>query len=610
MVSSFIAHRLIGIPLLLVCWLCSARAGAAGLLQSAVFGVPGVNASFDYVVVGGGTAGLVVATRLAEAAKSVAVIEAGGFYGADAGNLSTVPAYAVFGAGASPDDVLPGVDWGFVTTPQAGMDGRRLHYARGKTLGGSSARNYFTYHRPTVDALNQWAAVVDDESYNFDNFWPYFKKSVNYTAPDNDQRPANASVPSPSGAFLPGAGPLSVSFPTWVNSFSTYADRAWQSLGTPVSTDFVSGSLSGVQYSMNTVNPDGQVRDTSYSSFLQKVAGSIPIQVYNDTLAKRVLFDDDGAATGVSVASQGSEYTVSANKEVILAAGAIQSPQLLMVSGVGPADTLQRLNIPVVSELGGVGQNLQDHLLFGASYQVAMLTHAAVSNPAYLNEARDEYNEESAGILTNPGGELIAWERLGCPGSDACERLSNATRDVLASVPADFPTFEYIVLDAYSGDNQDYSQGAQTPPPCTHLRPRASCRDTAVAASLNPNWLTHPADQELAVYAFRRVRQMMDAEVMKGAWTKEVLPGREVESDADILAAIKQTGIQMFHASATCKMGNSTDTSAVVDSHGRPFGTKRLRVVDASVLPFLPPGHPQALIYALAEKLSEDILGT
>ncbi|KAK8130906.1 GMC oxidoreductase [Apiospora sp. TS-2023a] len=582
MASYFIAHRLITISLLLVCWLCSARAGAADLLlQNAVFGVPGVNASFDYVVVGGGTAGLVVATRLAEGAKSVAVIEAGGFYGADAGNLSTVPAYAVFGAGASPDDVLPGVDWGFVTTPQAGMDGRRLHYARGKTLGGSSARNYFTYHRPTVDALNQWAALVDDESYSFDNFWPYFKKSVNCTAPDNDQRPANASVPSPSGAFLPGAGPLSVSFPTWVNAFSTYADRAWQSLGTPVSTDFVSGNLSGVQYSMNTVSPDGQVRDTSYSSFLQKVTGAIPIQVYNNTLAKRILFDDDGAATGVLVASQGLEYTVSANKEVILSAGAV-IPQLLMVSGVGPADTLQRLNIPVISELGGVGQNLQDHLLFGASYQVDMLTHAAVSNPAYLNEARDEYNAESAGILTNPG------------------RLSDATRGVLAAVPADFPTFEYIVLDAYSGDNQDYSQGGPDPsamyasPAASLMVPQSrgnvtiTSSDTAVAPSLNPNWLTHPADQELAVYAFRRVRQMMDAEVMKGAWTKEVLPGREVESDADILAAIKQTGIQMFHASATCKMGNSTDTSAVVDSHGRPFGTKRLRVIDASVLPFLP----------------------
>ena len=190
-------------------------------------------------------------------------------------------------------------------------------------LSASSARNYFTYHRPTIDALNQWATLVDDESYRFDNFWPYFKKSVNYTAPDNGKRPRNASVPSPKDSFTPGAGPLSVSFPTWVNDFSTYVDKAWQSLGVPVSQDFVSGELRGVQYSMNTVNPHGQVRDTSYPSFLQKVMGETPIRVYNNTLAKRILFSNDKAATGVLVASQGLEYTISANKEVILAAGAV-----------------------------------------------------------------------------------------------------------------------------------------------------------------------------------------------------------------------------------------------------------------------------------------------
>ncbi|KAF2787638.1 GMC oxidoreductase [Melanomma pulvis-pyrius CBS 109.77] len=577
-------------------------------------GQPGQNITLDYIILGGGTAGLVIAARLSQASKRVAVIEAGGFYEQDAGDLSTIPANAVFGAGASPEDVLPSVDWAFVTSPQAVKD--YIMHAEKRSVEGISARNYFTYQRPTISSLDKWATLVSDPSYTYANFLPYFKKSIAYTPPNNTARPANASVPSAPYAFTAGAGPLHVSFAEWANPISSFVDRAWQKLGVPVAQDFVSGVLKGVQYSMNSINPQGQVRDSSYS-FLKSVVGTTGIQVYNNTLVKKILFEGN-VATGALVSSGGVEYILSARKEVILTAGAFQSPQILMVSGVGPASTLNKFNIPIISALEGVGKNMQDHLLFGASYRVKPLTHSALTNSTFLAEATREYKAAGTGILGNPGGEIIAWEKA--QAAIKTHPISAAARKVLASYPADWPDFEFLMLDAYSGDNQNYFQGAPKTP-FMYASPAAAIMvaqsrgsvtiastDTAVPPVIDPNWLTHPVDQELVVVAFKRMRDMMDTDIMKRAWVEELVPGRHVVSDADILSAIRQTGIQMFHASITCKMGKVGDADAVVDHRGRVFGTKQLRVIDASSMPFLPPGHPQALIYALAEKLAEDIL--
>lgn len=294
-----------------------------------------------------------------------------------------------------------------------------------------------------------------------------------------------------------------------------------------------------------------------------------------------------------------------------------------MVSGVGPKQTLSKFKIKPVSELENVGQNLEDHLLFGASYQVNALTHSALSHADYYPDAAKEYAETGKGMLSNPGGEILAWEKLSAKAETS---LSDSGRKVLKAVPRDWPDLEFLMLDAYSGDNQNYIEGAPKTP-YMYASPAAaimvqqsrgsitiSSNDTTVPPVINPNWLTHPVDQELSLYAFKRLRKMMDTSEMKKAWVEEVLPGRNVSSDAAILDAIRSTAIQVFHASCTCKyfyfyvltcrltdeftgrMGKSPEAGAVVDSRARVFGTKRLRVVDASAMPFLPPGHPQATI--------------
>ncbi|TVY82049.1 Dehydrogenase [Lachnellula suecica] len=598
--------------------LYTARDSDATATARSSFGITGQNASFDYVVVGGGTAGLAIATRLAQQkGTTVAVIEAGNFYQIDSGDLYVIPANAVFYAGWSPTDVDPLIDWGFVTPPQPSLNNRSMHYARGKTLGGSSARNYFTYQRATVESYHKWASEVGDSSYEFSSWLPYFKKSVDFTPPNNALRPSNASVGYNPAVFSAGSGPLHVSIATWSNAFSSFAKNAFNLLGFATGLDFVSGTLTGVQYSMNTIDPNGNIRSSSESSFLSTAMKTTSLKVYNGTLAKKILFNGK-TASGVRVTTGGVEYTLSANKEVILSAGAFQSPQLLMVSGVGPESTLRKFNIPVISALPGVGQNMWDHYIFGASYQVNVVTHSAVSNATYLAEVTQQWEKDGSGILGNPGGDLIAWEKLPSPYRKS---LSTSTLNALATFPQDWPEIEYLILDAYSGNNENYiTGGPQTPfmyasPAAALVAPLSrgnvtiTSTDTADHPLINPNWLSHPADQELAIAAFKRVRQLMATDIMKKVTIgNEVFPGLNVSTDAQILEHIRNDGIMVFHASATCKMGVAGDPMAVVDSKARVFGTQGLRVVDASAFPFLPPGHPQSTIYALAEKIADHII--
>ena len=190
--------------------------GERGPLLGSSFGTPGANATYDYVIVGGGTAGLTIASRLAlsQCNLSIAVVEAGGFYEVDNGNASVVPGYGTMFSGLDPRDTNPLVDWGINTVPQPRAGDRVMHYARGKTLGGSSARNYMFYHRPTVGSMQKWADEVDDQSFVWDNILPYYKKSPHYTPPNPAlyQNSSGDAIIQATDAFDPAGGPLQVSF--------------------------------------------------------------------------------------------------------------------------------------------------------------------------------------------------------------------------------------------------------------------------------------------------------------------------------------------------------------------------------------------------------------
>ncbi|KAL8706998.1 MAG: hypothetical protein Q9201_000046 [Fulgogasparrea decipioides] len=452
------------------------------------FGTSGVNASFDYVVIGGGTAGLTIASRLSENPRlRVAVVEQGGFYELDNGNLSTVPAYCTAFAGTNPNDTNnPLVDWGFVTLPQAGASNRRLHYAQGKTLGGSSARNFMVYHRPTIGSLQQWAEAVGDDAYTFPRLLPFYQKSPHY-------------------------------------------------------------------------NPPGFVSPNSTNE---------------------------------------------------------QDPAAFTAEG-GPLQ-LKSHGIATIKDLPGVGQNLWDHAFFPTLYPVNLPTNSAgLNDPTVQATAVSEYEQRRYGPLTIPAPGTLGWEKL--PEPYRGNLSADARRALDSTFPSDWPELEFLPVTGTLSSQRNYKMedpknGQNYASIFTALvaplsRGNITLNSATMANSplINPNWLTHPADVELAIAGFKRQRDFWRqlANVTVGP---EKIPGTMVQTDAQILNFIGEALAPVWHAAGTCKMGQRSDAMAVVDSSNKVLGVQNLRIVDASVFPLLPPGHPQSTVYALAEKLAAELL--
>ena len=580
-------------------------------LVSSFFGVP-TNASYDYVVVGAGTAGLALASRLSGAGISVAVVEAGGFYEVDNGNLSVVPGYTTFYTGTAPSNYQPLIDWGISTTPQPGSGNREMHYARGKTMGGSSARNYFLYHRPTIGSHQQWADEAGDDSYLWENMLPYYKQSVNGTPPNYDLY-TNVTILYDDEAFLPVGGPLKTYFGNAVDPFGTWARQAFAEAGLTPIDGISSGKLLGAAYSPLTIDPDAVQRQSSESSFLQAAlnARKAPI-VYPQTLATEITFNGT-TATGIKATTAGTfgtpslNFTLTARKEVILSAGVFQSPQLLMVSGIGNCDELAKFNIDCRIFLPGVGENMWDHPVFGVSHTVNVNTASAGLNNATLTaELIQLYLQKAAGPLSIFGAGYYAFEKLPEPYRS---RLSDSTRAALDAIPEDWPEIEWLPISAYNGNNtnkqtadlRDGRNYATLSAALIHPFSRGNVSLNSPymwdLPKVNPAWYTAPEDIELILQMFHRQREIWSIFVDLGvADPEEAYPGEEVQTDEQILEWIGQSMACVYHAAATCKMGKASDEMAVVDGDAKVHGAERLRVVDASALPFLTPGHPQSVI--------------
>ncbi|KAL9611915.1 MAG: hypothetical protein Q9167_003468 [Letrouitia subvulpina] len=508
------------------------------------FGIPGIPSSYDYLVVGGGTAGLTLARRLAEdSSVTVAVIEAGGFYEMNNGNFSQIPAFATYWVDSGPPR-NPLVDWYQQTEPQAGFGGRSVHYPAGKTLGGGSARNLLWYQRGSKGSYKKWADQVGDASFEYEALLPYFEKSVQFIPPSKD-RPAN-STPKYDPATTATSGLLQIGYPTWVNGISSWIAQSLNSLGVRELPGLISGELLGWSYITETIASATQTRSSSESSYLRDaLQKTTNLQIYSSTLAKKVIFDDSKRANGVTVNSGGFEYQISARKEVIVSAGAFRSPQLLLVSGIGPKETLDQLTIPVLADRPGVG-----------------------------------------------------FEKL------SKNATSSGTRaDLDATFGADWPDIELLFFDGdlvgAPPDTRNYvSSLAGIVAPFSRGNVTINSTDTTFNPIISPNWLQDPRDQEVAIAGFKRARQIFQTASMRPVILggREVFPGANVTSDQDILNVIRKSASSIDHAAGTCKMGKVGDVDAVVDSRARVIGVEGLRVVDASAFPFLPPGHPQGTV--------------
>ncbi|MBY4724232.1 MULTISPECIES: GMC family oxidoreductase [Burkholderia] len=522
--------------------------------------------SFDYLVVGGGSAGSVLASRLTEDPDvTLCLFEAGG---TGDGWPVTVPAALVL--------MIPSKlnNWAFETVPQKGLQGRRGYQPRGKALGGSSAINAMVYTRGHHADYDDWAAL-GNEGWGWNDVFPYFKRS------EHNERLGNE--------WHGRGGPLWVSDLRTDNPFQARWLDAARECGLPVTDDFNGAEQEGVGiYQVTQKNGERWSAARAYLFPHLKTRGNLTVET--GAQVRRIVFDGK-RAVGVEVTRGGNVETVWAKKEVILSAGALQSPQLLMLSGVGPKDELERLGIPVAADLPGVGENLQDHPDFVVSYKTNSLDALGVSVRGAIKTLGDirQYRNSRTGALTTNFAEGGAFLK---------------TRPDL-----DRPDVQmHFVVGPVSDHGRKVHLGHGLSCHVCLLRPKSRgsvklrSADPLDAPLIDPAFLEHDDDLEVLVEGYKLTRRLMAAPAMARFVTEDLFASRS-RSDDDIRALLRERTDTVYHPVGTCRMGN--DALAVVDSQLRVRGTEGLRVVDASIMPTLVGANTNAPTIMIGEKASD-----
>ncbi|MDP3135540.1 MAG: GMC family oxidoreductase N-terminal domain-containing protein [Burkholderiaceae bacterium] len=530
--------------------------------------------SFDYIIVGGGTAASVVACRLSERGHSVCVLEAGP---EDSNPYIRIPAGFTKTLGDER------VTWQMSYEASAGTNGRRIPLVQGKTLGGSSAVNGVVYNRGQAGDFDGWAAL-GNPGWSYADVLPYFRKSERFLSGGED-------------AFRGREGNIPVTTTAWSNEACETFMRAAHSVGIPANDDYNGRAQVGIGMCQGAIYK-GE-RWSAARGYLHPARKKHGVRVLTNATVTRVL-TERRRAIGVAYrkGAEGAEIQVLARKEVIVSAGSINSPKLLQLSGIGPAALLREHGIAVVHELPGVGENLRDHI-----------------TPRLVVRARpgvDSLNHRARGF--GLAQEVVRWFL----GGKSILGLTAILVYGFWKSRADLPNPDFAITFTPGSYKLGMLGRLDDAPGLTcgawQLRPQSSGYVRIASADvrrnpiMQPNFLADEADQRVLVEALKCVRSIMGGEVMRSIVETELLPGADVSSDDELLDFARQYGMTGYHPIGTCKMGPSSDPMAVVDERLRVHGIDGLRVIDASVMPTIPSANTCASALMIGEKGADLIL--
>jgi choline dehydrogenase len=528
---------------------------------------------YDYVIIGAGTAGCVLANRLsADPRNTVLLLEAGG---KDDWIWLHIPVGYLFCIGN------PRVDWCYRTEPEPGLDGRSILYPRGRVLGGSSSINAMLYLRGQARDYDEWARITGDDGWAWRNVLPVFRKSEDHWRGADEAHGAG--------------GEWRVDRPrqSW-EILDAFRDAALEA-GIAKIDDFNRGDNAGS--SRFEVNQRRGVRVSAAKAFLRPAMARKNLTVLTHAHAKKLRLEGR-RALGVEFYQGNEEVFAGAGRETILASGAIASPQLLQLSGIGPGTLLQRHGIPVAHDLPGVGENLQDHLQLRMAFKVRnVLTLNTMANSWWGKfKMALEYAIYRSGPFTMPPSQLGAFAK-----SDPSQPTPNLEYHV-----------QPLSLDRFGEPLHPFP--GFTASVC-NLRPtsrghvRITSPDSRAYPAITLNYLSTEADKDVAVQSLRLTRRIVtETQTMKKYEPEEFTPGRAFQSDEELIQAAGTIGTTIFHPVGTCKMGRAGDPSAVVEPNLKVRWIDRLRVIDASVMPTVTSGNTNSPTLMIAERGSEILL--
>lgn len=542
--------------------------------------------TFDYIIIGAGSAGSLLANRLsADKSKNVLLVEAGG-----------------------PDDYLwihvpvgylycidnPRTDWRFRTEPDIGLNGRQLIYPRGKTLGGSSSINGMIYMRGQARDYGHWASLANDPEWAWESSLKDFMAHESYYKLDAEVRQALGAKADSISALHANGGEWRVEKQRlrWdiLDAFALAAQEA----GIPRIDDFNTGDNYGVSYF--DVNQKAGWRWNASKAFLrpiQDVRSNLTFWTHSQVKRLTIGRDADGSlrCTGADIVRNGEMVSVEATREVVLSAGAIGSPQILQLSGIGPASLLKKVGVDVIQDTPGVGANLQDHLQIRAVYKVsgAHTLNTLASSPIGKAKIGIEYALHRTGPMSMAPSQLGAFARSdpSRPHANLEYHVQPLSLEAFGQPLHTFPAFTASVANV-----NPTSRG-------TVQIKTANYED---APAISPNYLSTTDDQRVAVDSLRLTRKIVQQPALSSYQPQEYKPGPQFESDEELTKLAGDIGTTIFHPVGTVRMGSLADPMVVLDSHLRVRGVAGLRVVDASVMPTITSGNTSAPTMMIAEK--------